>query len=337
MAEMKSLLDTLLEKKNLTREEAGAGVEAIIQGADPCQAAAFLVLLKAKGETGQEVAGMVSTMRKHMVPVSPGVPCVDIVGTGGDGHHTVNVSTTASIVAAACGANVAKHGNRSVSSMCGSADVLETLGVDLALPAAGIERCISEAGIAFMFAPNFHPAMKHIVPVRKALGVRTVFNILGPLLNPASCAYFLIGVYSEELVPLMGEALHNLGVEMAMVVHCGGLDELAPIAVATIATVRKTGVEMGTLDPFELGFSKCTIDDLKGGSAAENAQILKEVLAGKLPGPVTDTVVLNAGAGLYVCGRAASVREGCDMARAAIEAGTPLLTLNKWVAACKPA
>jgi len=336
-AEMKALLDTLLLQNNLTREEACAGVEAIIEGADPCQAAAFLVLLKAKGETGQEVAGMVSAMRNHMIPVSPGVPCVDIVGTGGDGHHTVNFSTAASVVAAACGASVAKHGNRSVSSMCGSADVLETLGVDLALPAAGIERCIKEAGIAFMFAPNFHPAMKHIVPVRKALGVRTVFNILGPLLNPASCAYFLIGVYSEELVPLMGEALHNLGVEMAMVVHCGGLDELAPIAVATIATVRKSGVEMGTLDPFELGFSKCSLEDLKGGSAQENAQILKDVLAGKLPGPVTDTVVLNAGAGLYVCGKAASVKEGCDMARAAVEAGTPMQTLTKWVAACKPA
>ena len=225
-AEMKQLLDTLLQQNNLTREEACAGVEAIIEGADPCQAAAFLVLLKAKGETGQEVAGMVSAMRNHMIPVSPGVPCVDIVGTGGDGHHTVNFSTAASVVAAACGASVAKHGNRSVSSMCaactlshppyslrparhwtssahirfectaasvapsatpthpphpphplnvcrcGSADVLETLGVDLALPAAGIERCIKEAGIAFMFAPNFHPAMKHIVPVRKAPAAR---------------------------------------------------------------------------------------------------------------------------------------------------------------------
>jgi len=334
---MKALLEALLEKKDLTREEATAGVEAIIQGADPVQASAFLVLLRAKGETPQEVAGLVGAMRNHMVPVNPGVPCVDIVGTGGDGHHTVNFSTAASVVAAACGAHVAKHGNRSVSSMCGSADVLETLGVDLSLPAAGIERCIREAGIAFMFAPNFHPAMKHIVPVRKALGVRTVFNILGPLLNPASCVYFLIGVYSEALVPLMGQALHSLGVEMAMVVHCGGLDELAPIAVATVATVRKSGVEMGTLDPFALGFRQCTLEDLKGGTAAENAQILKQVLGGKLPGPVADTVVLNAAAGLYVCGKAKSVAEGCEMARAAIEAGTPLQTLDKWVTACKPA
>jgi anthranilate phosphoribosyltransferase len=332
---MKALLETLLEKKDLTKEEASAGVEAIIAGADPVQASAFLVLLRAKGETAPEVAGLVKAMQNHMVPVNPGVPCVDIVGTGGDGHHTVNFSTAASIVAAACGASVAKHGNRSVSSMCGSADVLETLGVDLSLPPAGIERCIREAGIAFMFAPNFHPAMKHIVPVRKALGVRTVFNILGPLLNPARCPHFLIGVYSEHLVPLMAEAMHSLGVEMGMVVYCGGLDELAPIAVAKIATVRKSGVELGTLDPFALGFRQCTIEDLKGGTAAENAQILQQVLGGKLPGPVTDTVVLNAAAGLYVCGKAQSVAEGCELARAAVAAGTPLQTLNKWVAACK--
>lgn len=332
---MKALLETLIHRQDLTREQAASGVEAIIQGADPCQAAAFLVLLKAKGETAQEIAGMVSTLRKHWLPVSPGVACVDIVGTGGDGHHTVNFSTAASLVAAACGASVAKHGNRSVSSMCGSADVLEELGVDLSLKSAGVERCIRDAGIAFMFAPNYHPAFKNIVPIRKALGVRTIFNILGPMLNPAACPFLLIGVYNEALVRLMGDALHSLGVEMAMVVHCGGLDELAPVAVATVATVRKAGVEMGTLDPFALGFRQCTLDDLKGGSAAENAEILRQVLGGKLPGPVTDTVVLNAAAGLYVCGRAASVAEGCAMARAAIEAGTPLETLAKWVAACK--
>ena len=165
---LKPIIDALIERRDLTRAEAEEGCRAVIAGVDPCQTAAFLVLLRAKGETAPEVAGLVKAMQNHMVPVNPGVPCVDIVGTGGDGHHTVNFSTAASIVAAACGASVAKHGNRSVSSMCGSADVLETLGVDLSLPPAGIERCIREAGIAFMFAPNFHPAMKHIVPVRKA-------------------------------------------------------------------------------------------------------------------------------------------------------------------------
>jgi len=273
----------------------------------------------------------VTAMRDHMVPVKPGGTVVDIVGTGGDGHHTVNFSTAASFVAASCGARVAKHGNRSVSSSCGSADVLEELGIKITLSAAAVERCLSEAGIAFMFAPGFHPAMKNVVPVRKALGVRTVFNILGPLLNPAGLDRGLIGVYSEEMVPLMANALHELGAELVMVVHCGGLDELAPIAVAIVATVTKSGVEMGTVDPFALGFAKCTIEDLKGGDRVENAAILRKVLSGEMTGPVTDTVILNAGAGLYVAGTAPSVEAGCKMAADAIKAGKPMEVLSKWV------
>jgi len=218
-AELKEAIQTLIERRDLTAERADAAIEAVIGGADSCQAAALLVLLKAKGETAAEVAGMVRAMRRHMVPVNPAVPCIDIVGTGGDGHHTVNISTAASIVAAACGATVAKHGNRSVSSLCGSADVLEEVGISLALTPAGIEKCIAEAGIAFMFAPGFHPAMKNIVPVRKALGVRTVFNILGPLINPALCTRGVIGVYSADLVQLMAEALHQLGAELFMVTN----------------------------------------------------------------------------------------------------------------------
>ena len=323
-----------MERQDLSRDEAEAGCRSIIAGCDPCQTAAFLTLLRAKGETAGEVAGMVTAMRSHMVAVNPGPgPVVDIVGTGGDGHHTVNFSTCASVVVAACGAKVAKHGNRSVSSQCGSADVLEELGIKIALPAAGVEHCLAQASICFMFAPGFHPAMKNVVPVRKALGVRTVFNILGPLLNPAATKRALIGVYSQEMVGLMANALFELGVELVMVVFCGGLDELAPIAVATVATVTPGGVEMGTVDPFELGFQKCTIADLKGGTAVENAQILKQVLAGELSGPVTDTVVLNAGAGLYVAGAAGSVKEGCAMAAACIKAGKPMATLTQWAAA----
>ena len=210
--------------------------------------------------------------------------------------------------------------------------MLEELGVKLALPPAAVERCLADAGIAFMFAPGFHPAMKNIVPVRKALGVRTVFNILGPLLNPAGVTRMLIGVYAPEVVPLMAGALHALGAELAMVVFCGGLDELAPVAVATVATVRPSGVTMGTIDPFELGFTKCTLDDLKGGDRAENAKILRELLGGKRTGPLADTVALNAGAGLYVAGVAASVKEGCEQAAAAMKAGTPLALMEKWAA-----
>lgn len=330
--ELKPLIEKLIARTDLTREEAESGVRAVIAGCDQCQTAAFLVLLRAKGETPAEVAGMVTAMRDHMVPVNPGGTVVDIVGTGGDGHHTVNFSTAASFVAASCGAKVAKHGNRSVSSQCGSADVLEELGVKIALSAAGIERCLSEAGIAFMFAPSFHPAMKNVVPVRKALGVRTVFNILGPLLNPAGLKRGLIGVYSEEMVGLMAHALHELGAELVMVVFCGGLDELAPIAVATAATVTPAGVEMGTVDPFALGFAKCTIEDLKGGTAVENAAILRKVLSGEMTGPVTDTVILNAGAGLYVAGTAPSVEAGCKMAAESIKAGKPMDIMTKWVA-----
>lgn len=327
---MKPLIEKLMTRTDLTREEAESGVRAVIAGVDNCQTAAFLVLLRAKGETAQEVAGMVTAMRDHMVPVNAGGIVVDIVGTGGDGHHTVNFSTAASFVAASCGAKVAKHGNRSVSSACGSADVLEELGIKIALSASGVERCLSEAGIAFMFAPSFHPAMKNVVPVRKALGVRTVFNILGPLLNPAGLKRGLIGVYSEEMVGLMAHALHALGAELVMVVFCGGLDELAPIAVATVATVTPSGVEMGTIDPFALGFTKCTIADLKGGSAVENAAILRKVLSGEMIGPVTDTVILNAGAGLYVAGTAPSVEAGCKMAAEAVKAGKPMEIMKKW-------
>jgi len=334
---LKPLIEALVTRRDLTRVEAESGMRGIIAGVDPCQTSAFLLLLRAKGETPSEVAGMVSVMREHMVTINPGGSCVDIVGTGGDGHHTVNFSTAASIVAAACGACVAKHGNRSVSSQCGSADVLEELGVVIAQPPAAIERSLAQAKIAFMFAPGFHPAMKNVVPVRKALGVRTVFNILGPLLNPAACKRGLIGVYSEEMVSLMAHTLYELGAELFMVVHCGGLDELAPIAVATIATVTPSGVTMGSIDPAELGFAKCTLEDLKGGTAVENAAILRQLLGGKLPGPVTDTVIFNAGAGLFVAGVAPSVAEGCKLAAASIESGKPLEVLSQWVQSCTPA
>ena len=330
---LKETLETLIARRDLTPEEAEAALETIIRGGegyDPCQASAMLCLLRSKGETAEEIAGMVRAMQRHMIPVPLEVPSLDIVGTGGDGHHTVNVSTAASVVVASCGAAVAKHGNRSVSSKCGSADVLEACGIRLTVPPSVVQRCVNETGIAFMFAPAFHPAMKAIVPVRAALGVRTVFNILGPLLNPSKCARMLIGVYSEPLVPLMAEALHQLGAEFALVVHCQGLDELAPVGIAKIATVRPSGVELSELDPQELGFAKCTIDDLKGGDCEENAETLRQILAGKLPGHATETVVLNAGAALYVAGKAESIKEGCGLARDALREGRPLKVLQQW-------
>lgn len=331
-------LEKLLAGGSLTKDEAADAADAIVDGAHACQAAALLALLKRKGETADEIAGFVLAMRRRMRAVRPppDARAIDIVGTGGDGHHTVNISTAASIVAAACGAVVAKHGNRSVSSLCGSADVLDEVGVVLELSPAAVERCLAEAGIAFMFAPAFHPAMKHVSPVRKALGVRTLFNILGPLINPASCTRGVIGVFSEALVAVVADALHALGGEHVLVLHCCGLDELAPIGVAHIATVRPEGVELGTLDPTKLGFSTCTIEDLRGGDRVSNARSLRQVLGGELPGPIADTVALNAGAGLYVAGKANSMQEGCDMARRAISEGSPLKVLEQW-AACSVA
>lgn len=409
-ASLKHTIERLVAREDLSLEEAQEAVEAVINGADPHQCAAFLVLLRAKVETPREVAGMVLAMRKHMIPVPLDGPTIDIVGTGGDGANTLNFSTAASLVAASCGASVAKvrrrgrarvgraqpsplscaqpgraltarprarraaarpqHGNRSVSSKSGSADVLQALGVKLDLDASQVRACMEEASICFMFAPVFHPAMKAIVPVRKALGVRTVFNILGPLLNPAGASHLLIGVYAPHLVELVARALFELKVERAYVVHCGGLDELAPIAVADVADVTRDGVTFSKLDPFELGFAKCTVDDLKGGDADENAAVLRKLLNGDVPGPLEvgpsaararplrrrartparrsppwlarrptrggpqDTVVLNAGTALFVYGKAASVREGCEMARASVKSGAPLRTLAKWAAVC---
>ena len=274
---------------------------------DPLQISAFLVLLRAKGENSVELSSLVRVMRSHALPVaSPGGrPLLDIVGTGGDGHDTVNISTAAAVVCAACGVSVGKHGNRSVSSKSGSADVLEELGVVMLAP-EHIGRCIEEAGVAFMFAPKFHPAMKHVVPVRKALKVRTVFNILSPLINPANAQRLCLGVYHPDLLDLYGEVLVALDVEKALVVHCCGLDELAPIGVAeAIEVTRGEGMVRRKIDCTAMGLKKCEILDLKGGDCKRNAEILRDVFAGgQMDSAITETIALNAGAGLYVYGSA---------------------------------
>lgn len=255
---------------------------------------------------------------------------VDIVGTGGDGIGSVNISTGASVVAAAAGAKVAKHGNRSVSSLCGSADVLEALGVVIDLGPEGIARCLDEAGVAFMFAPRFHPAMKAVVPVRRALKVRTVFNILGPLLNPAHAKYGLIGVYDPKISDLMGDALQRVGVEKALVVHSGGLDELTPLAPAEVVEVEAGKPRRRyVVEPTELGIPRCTIEDLKGGDAQLNAQILRDVFGGQR-GHVADALNLNAGVALASCKVAKDVREGIAMAQEAQQSGKAGEVLKKW-------
>jgi anthranilate phosphoribosyltransferase len=334
---MKTLIDRLVAREDLSGADVAEATEAIAGGrVDPAQIAAFLVLLRAKGETSEEVAALVTVMRAHMhhVTVSERAnPVLDIVGTGGDGHHTVNFSTAAAVLAAACGARVAKHGNRSVSSRSGSADVLEALGVVMLEPDK-IAPCIDRAGIAFMFAPKFHPAMKWVAPVRRAVGVRTVFNILGPLLNPAGAKRMMLGVYSPDLLELYGNTVHALGAEHALIVHCCGLDELAPLGVADAVEVTpEGGVRRIQIDcTAGMGLAQCTIPDLAGGSCDDNAGILRGVFAGGdgATGPVADTIALNAGAGLYVMGMASSIKEGLDKAREVLRSGKCLETLETW-------
>lgn len=265
-----------------------------------------------------------------MVSIKVNEPALDIVGTGGDGANTVNLSTTAAIVAAACGATVAKHGNRSVSSKSGSADVLEVLGVPM-LDAEDAQSCVERAGVTFLFAPKFHPAMKHVVPVRRSLGVRTVFNILGPLLNPAGATRLFLGVFSPHLLDVYGRVLLGLGrVEHALVVHCCGLDELAPIGVADAIEIKNGKMTTRKIDCLALGIPKCTISDLRGGTKEVNAKIIRNVLRGERNGPIADTIALNAGAGLYVYGSVPSIRDGYKKAREMLRSGAAIRKLEAW-------
>eukprot|EP00939_MAST-03C_sp_MAST-3C-sp1_P001521 g1521.t1 len=340
MPTLKPYLERLVQGKNLTREEAQTCMDIVARGqVDSNQVAALLVLLRAKGETPDEVEGIVRTMRSHMTSVkTPEGPLLDIVGTGGDGAHTVNLSTTAAILAATCGARVAKHGNRSVSSKAGSADVLEVLGVSMLDP-RHIAPCLERAGIAFMFAPKFHPAMKYVVPVRRSLGIRTIFNILGPLLNPARASRLFLGVFSPHLLDIYGQVLLGLGnVEHALVVHCCGLDELAPLGIADAVEIRRGhGMKRIKIDVVDgIGIPKCTIADLRGGSKEVNARIIRGVLAGGegARGPIADTIALNAGAGLYVAGLSASIKEGFEKASAVLKSGAAAKQLEKWSETC---
>lgn len=324
-------LDKLMERTDLTRAEAEEAVERAVSGADPHQVAALLVLLRAKGETAEEVSGMAAALQRRALSLAAGDGLVDTCGTGGDGAHTVNISTGAAILAAACGLRVAKHGNRSVSSRCGSADVLESLGVAIDLPPDAAVRCLDEVGIAFLFAPAYHPALAALAPVRRGLGLRTVFNLLGPLLNPAGARRQVLGVAHPRQLRLLAEALRRLGAEHALVVHAGGMDELTPAAPADCLEVRPEGVRVLRLDPQELGVRPCRPEDLAGGAPAENADRLRRALAGE-PGAVADAIALNAGAALYVAGATGSLRSGVEAARETLAAGCAAVTLDRWVA-----
>jgi anthranilate phosphoribosyltransferase len=333
------LLEKLMRRENLSADEAGEAMDAIMSGgATPAQIGALLVGLTMKGERPAEIVGLARTMRAHAVQLSKTFDDVfDTCGTGGDRSGTFNISSAAALVAASAGLRVAKHGNRSVSSQCGSADVYETLGVNVAATPAVVERSLSTVGIAFFFAPTFHPSMRHAAPVRRELAVRTAFNLLGPLTNPAGTKRQLVGVPHSELTELMARALLQLGSERAWVVHgADGIDEMSTTGHTKVSECRNGAVSTFYVHPSDFGIPKAERADLLGGDAAANAAIVREVLAGR-KGPRRDVVLLNAGASLFVGGRAASVREGIERAAHAIDSGATSSTLEAMISASRAA
>jgi len=327
-------LAQLLDGHNLSREQAREVMNEVMSGeATPAQIAGFLVALRLKGETADEIAGCAEAMRAHVLSVEPRRDdLVDTAGTGGDGARTINISTAAALVAAAAGAGVAKHGNRAVSSASGSADVLEALGFELDLPPARIERSIDELGFGFLFAPTHHPAMRHAAPVRRELAARTVFNVLGPLTNPAGARAQVVGVYEPALVRTIAEVLAQLGSRRAFVVHgAGGIDELSPTGPNLVCEVVDGGVREREIDPLELGVPRCSPEDLRGGSPADNAAAIRAVFDGDNGGR-RSAILLNAAGAIAAAGHAADLREGLELAREAVDSGAAAARLEELIA-----
>jgi anthranilate phosphoribosyltransferase len=324
----------LLDGHDLPRADARIVMDEIMSGgATPAQIGAFLVALRLKGETADEIAGCAEAMRAHVLEVRPVRPdLVDTAGTGGDGGRTFNISTAAALVAAAAGAGVAKHGNRSVSSQAGSADVLESLGFELELEPERIARSIDELGFGFMFAPSHHPSMRHAAPVRRELAARTVFNVLGPLTNPAGARAQIVGVYAPELAPLLAEVLVRLGARRAFVVHgAGGIDELTPTGPNLVCEVVDGAVRRWELDPVELGIERCDPDELRGGTADENAAAIRDVFAGA-DGGRRSAVLLNAAGAIAAAGDATDLGGGLRLAREALDSGAAADRLERLAA-----
>ena len=326
------MIDNAIARLNdghdLTRAQAREAMREIMGGeATHEQIAGFLVGLRDKGETADEIAGCAEAMREHVLVVTPKrQDLVDTAGTGGDGMRTINISTAAALVAAAAGAGVAKHGNRAASSQTGSADVLEALGFELELPPEKIARSIDELGFGFMFAQAHHPAMRHAAPVRRELGTRTIFNILGPLTNPAGARAQVVGVYSEQLVRPIAEALAQLGAHRAFVVHgAGGLDELSPVGPSVVCEVVDGGVRDQIIDPDDFGIERCSVDELRGGDPAENAAAIRRVFAGERGGK-REAILLNAAGAYAAAGHAEGIRDALAPVREALDSGAATAT-----------
>jgi anthranilate phosphoribosyltransferase len=327
------LIEKLVRHEDLTTDEAAQAMRDVMEGrAAPSALAGLLAALVMKGERPEEIAGLARTMREHAVQLttSPG-EVFDTCGTGGDRSGTFNVSSAAAVVVAACGVKVAKHGNRSVSSRCGSADLFEELGVNISAPPLVVEQTLRDANIAFFFAPTFHPSMRHAAPIRKEMGIRTTFNLLGPLTNPAGATRQIVGVPRPELTQVMARALMLLGAKRAWVVHgAGGIDEISTTGHTKVSECRDGAVHTFFVHPGEFGLAKANAADLRGGDAVENAAIIRGVLEGGMGAP-RDIVLFNAGAALLVAGRVSSIREGIAQAAEAIDSGSARDTLERMV------
>jgi anthranilate phosphoribosyltransferase len=319
---MEGYIERVTDGEDLTQTEAREAVTAVFEDATEAQIGALLTALRAKGETETEIAGFAEGMRDAARTISPDrETLVDTCGTGGDDYDTINVSTTSAIVAAGAGVPVAKHGNYSVSSSSGSADVLEEVGVTVDAEPPSVEEAIERDGIGFMLAPVFHPAMKAVIGPRKELGMRTIFNVLGPLTNPAGADGQVVGVYDPELVPVLARALAQMDVERAMVVHGDGLDEIAIHGETRVAEISGEDVSEYTLTPADLGLDQASIENVAGGSPEENAADMRAIVTGEERGAKRDIILANAGAAIYVAGAADSLEAGVDTAAEAIDSG----------------
>jgi anthranilate phosphoribosyltransferase len=336
-AGVKGVLQAIAGGQRLSSDEMAQAIDVFSVEATPAQMAAFLMGLRVRGETVDEIAGAARALREKMTAVSVASGAIDIVGTGGDGHGTFNVSTAAAIVAAGAGLKVAKHGNRSVSSLSGASDVLQALGVKLDCGPEAIARAVDEAGVGFLWAPMHHPAMKAWAGARAELGIRTLFNLLGPICNPARVRHHVVGVFAPEWVLPIAEALRSLGSERAWVVHGhDGLDELSTTGSTMVAALADGKISTFEVTPEEAGLARASLAELKGGDGAHNAKALRELLAGA-PGPYRDIVLLNTAAALIVAGRAGSLKDGVALAADAIQSGRAAAALSKLVAVSQSA
>lgn len=329
---IKEAILKLAKKQDLTANEARACMNEIMDGqASDVQMSSYLTALSLKGETIEEITGSAAGMREHCIKLLNDEDVLEIVGTGGDGSNSFNISTTSSIVIAASGVKVAKHGNRAASSKCGAADVLESLGIKIDVSPQKSATILNKINICFLFAQNYHIAMKYVAPIRRELGIRTVFNILGPLTNPAGANMQVMGVYEEALVEPLAEVLSNLGVKRAMVVYGqDGLDEISLSAPTTVCEVKDGSYTSYTITPEQFGMTRCQKEDLIGGSPEFNAKITRDILRG-VKGPKRDAVLLNAGAAIYIAGRTETMQEGIDLATQLIDEGKALTKLEEFI------